>query len=704
MNKRITKISIIVLLLLFYAVPAKADIFLLRNLRGNIDVSGNQSDIVYYDDSTGEKITYDSETLNQKYNLRWSWMKALFENITLQTSVNYQARGNKTGQTDLWNSEFQPTVDLRLNYSLFTLNNSYSHRISERDISSDTSTTLKRDYFVTRLSTNIKKVPMQFGYTFDHTFNVEDTRDQYDNRFTINANKNLTNNDFIYNFSFFRSDDRIRSRLSDSYKHFFRWGQFRTFKDDKINLSSNYSLDYSSIKVKQSDTLGTLTEVTIDNILYAEDETPGFGELETVNGLNDGNLLTSSSPRIELGTGNVNRNIGVETSFGRSISAMYIYTSTFSSNNLSWDLYVSDDNLEWSRVETNVTSYFDLTYNRYELIFDERSEKYIKVVNQGLNTVDSVFVTEVVGLIDKDYLDSNEYSSVNHSLDIYSNYRVNEKFNSQANISYNYNKNNATDYSRSQLSMNLVEKYKASEKINHTVRIQSMYQTTSSTEQNSQNLILNYNLSYDPMNTLNLSFSLNDVMSLYDWDRYQDIKSAYIQATGDMFPGLRVTSAINYTYNKQLSTQVNYNSWSYRLTFEGDLTRNIDFITTYNHNYSKRSGSFDPVVRNNYYINLNYRLTQNIFIRGTGDITVEEETFFSHYYLLSWNMTEKLTISSQIRYEERGDLNNSDRYSINSTYNLSKRASLTIGFDYSDFTDMGGRETTSVLLGFRTGF
>lgn len=137
---------------------------------------------------------------------------------------------------------------------------------------------------------------------------------------------------------------------------------------------------------------------------------------------------------------------------------------------------------------------------------------------------------------------------------------------------------------------------------------------------------------------------------------------------------------------------------------DGRVFRSVDATASYSYQTSYVKQDDIRRVRHRLGTGVNYRLSQTIFIRGNLDLISEEMTYISHDYLISWNMTPKLTTGLTARLTDDGNDRRTTRYSSHLNYQVSSRSSIYFSFTQNDFTQAGGTETTSLQAGFRTGF
>ena len=112
----------------------------------------------------------------------------------------------------------------------------------------------------------------------------------------------------------------------------------------------------------------------------------------------DGDTDSPTDPIIDIGGALTGRKIGADLGFERPVSALYIYTDRSAGDGPVWQIYASNDNLDWRLVSASPGSTFNPALNRYELLFDSVETRYIKAVKGGVGDIDPVHVTEIEAL------------------------------------------------------------------------------------------------------------------------------------------------------------------------------------------------------------------------------------------------------------------------------------------------------------------
>ncbi len=250
-----------------------------------------------------------------------------------------------------WREEFQPSGEIDWHHPLFSFNAMMGRRTL------DARNALGKIYsddgglsFRTR-STRYPLLTLR--YDAEHIQSRADTipAETRDHRYLAGLDYTVGRQTLSYRFSQRNDENQISglaTRFTDSV---FRWsGGASSLAGGRLQLTSDYALRYGELRSERPSPGAILNQVPIVAGLYAEDTSPDLGELAAAPGLVDGDRSTPTEPRIDIGAGYVDRNIGADLGFERSVSALYIYVDRPSSSALRWQVYTSQDNLSWTAV------------------------------------------------------------------------------------------------------------------------------------------------------------------------------------------------------------------------------------------------------------------------------------------------------------------------------------------------------------------
>ena len=107
--------------------------------------------------------------------------------------------------------------------------------------------------------------------------------------------------------------------------------------------------------------------------------------------------------------------------------------------------------------------------------------------------------------------------------------------------------------------------------------------------------------------------------------------------------------------------------------------------------------------RDLYLVSLRYRFTKTIFIRGSINYNKSNSSYFSQDYMVNWNPSKKLSISSQMRIQDDNEIKITKRYNTQLNYKIGRNANVYISYLITDLTKAKGDRNKSIRAGFRSG-
>lgn len=201
-----------------------------------------------------------------------------------------------------------------------------------------------------------------------------------------------------YSFETWDADNRRTGLGLTRESHELRLDGGRTFLGGRLWLGLNTWGRLSD--QRQTGTAVVLGDpVPLQAALFAVDPSPETGELAVLPGLADGDTVTPTEPRVDIGGASTFRNVGVDLGVTRPISQLEISVDVPSEPGLVWQVFRSRDNLLWEPV-AGVSSEWDGSLLLYRVRFPSTEDRFFKAVNVSVNGQPRVAVTEVRALRD----------------------------------------------------------------------------------------------------------------------------------------------------------------------------------------------------------------------------------------------------------------------------------------------------------------
>ncbi|MEW5922505.1 MAG: hypothetical protein AB1746_00805 [Candidatus Zixiibacteriota bacterium] len=688
------KILIAALLLMLFSTGQPVLALFSDNLRGNLQITGVSTE-------SDEQTT---KSLNQEYSVNWT--KYFTPYILARTSLRYHNLGIDQSQSaNIWRYDYQPAGELVWKHPSFTFGGII--RRQETTSNNEATDLIRNNAGMTFTTNSIKYPQLEVRYDWNHTYNDKNRteRDTRENRLQTGLNYNYKQQSFYYNLVR-RENENISSNLNiTEFQHLFRWNQSSYWLDNKLRFSTGYDFNYRSQKTKNLGGDKLLESIPFSRALYSVDPAPDLGELDSLSTLADGNITDPAQPSIDIGEGLADRNIGVDFTIEREVSALYIYTDRPSGAQLSWRVYISEDNLAWNAVTTAVTAEFNTSFNRYEIFFPVQTTRYIKAVNSGLNDVISVFVTEIQPLIEKQDVISDEKNSSSHLADLAASYAFSKIFETSADLTVRREPGGNFGNSRDEVFYSLTGRHRPSSMVSQLLRYQTGYENYRDGGTHNDSRSLSYSLLMSPLPTLSFSFAALTRTDYIDKTKTREANNLFFQTSGNVLAGLDLSLEAGYNRNNQFDSKTAYDSWTYRLSADAKMHRALDAI--FNFLYQSTSNLKDETmrIRRQYSADLNYRLTRTILIRGSLTYDDEENLdYFYQEYNLSWNLTPRITVGALATINDGDSGVKSERANVRINYKISNGSLLFFSYTRNEYTLTDRTKNTSLQIGLKSGF
>ena len=663
------------------------------SVTGYVELSGVSSEV--------DKVR--NSNLRQQYSA--TFFKRVTPYVSLRSSLRYYKLDLAQAQSpDVWQEEWQPSGEISWSPPWFTFNTHLQSRSSQ---SSTLATRLRNEAFGLSFKTRTGRFPvltLRNDITRVRESGPDASRKNDEQRFHGALDYSIGKHSFSEGYTNGRTHNLVTGWKNYQDMNTFRWSYAsHLFQDDRLRYSTSYTHNYRHQldRVPGGGTVFTL--IPVISALFADNPAPEFGELEPLPQLSDGNTEEPSLPQIDIGSGAINRNIGVDFGFARPVSALHLYLDR-ASGPLEWQIYTSTDNLNWSRYSVELEVVLNLGYNRFELVFPTVTTRYIKAINSGLNEVTTVYLTEIQALLESETEAETESHSQMHFLDFAVGYRFSEKLNSSFSGTYQQEPVQGVEGDRRNLYYSLSTRFRQTDIVSHTAKFQQSLQDFDTDSTDLKNLSASYNLLVAPLTTLDFLLSISSRIGYYGAELDQESGNTLLAVRGSPFSNLHLTWETGFSQQTQHAVSTTTDSWIHRLIANAALTRKLDASFSMRHQFSRIEPAQTRRARRQFQLNLNYRATSSIFLRGTTDLNLDETATFNLDFLFSWNVTKKVKMGLQTYFSGDDGGIDTGRLNTNFNYKLGTRSTVFMGFTVNDYRGAGGTRTSNLQEGLRTGF
>jgi len=666
-----------------------------RNIGGYLDLSAVQAEV----------DGVERQTLRQEYSVRFD--KKLLPYVAFRSTIRFTKFDiDQTEAESAWREEFQPGGELIWKHPSFIASSSVLHRSTQ---SRNSVQGLVTDNLGLLFRTSDFRYPI-LSARYDWNRSQDPAggadRDIVDRRLQAGVKYDVLGQSIAYDYTKRISENVISSLESTRDDHLLRWSNtMQRLWNDRLRLAASYRLNYS-VQTDRKTASGKLLQMLSPATgLYGEDSSPDFGDLASTGALIDGNRSDPAEPEIDIGGVWEDRNIGADLGFEREVSAIYLYTDRASGSGPAWSVYGSEDNLTWE-LWTNVPEVeFNTGMNRYEILFDPRSARYVKLVKRGLNEISIVQVTEIELFEEIEETDSVTADWTSHYADFYSSLQIDPALISSVNLSYQHRPVRIGTDGRTDALYAVSTKHEPASWISQTARWQQDFQGLKEAE--IPELTTNtasYSLELDPLETIGLLFSALNTINLEQRTRIRETNGLIAQVQGVAVPGLNLVAEVSRSRNNDYLGPSQNDTWRQRYSVDAIMTRSLQAAVQYTRQKTESQPADTIRSRQTYGIDLNYRLSRTILLRGSLNAVDDISDSISQDYFFSWRIMPKLTTTAQSYLFDPGKGQGTRRYSIHINYEIGPRTLVYLSFNRIDLSGAGGGETTSFQQGFRTTF
>ena len=602
---------------------------------------------------------------------------------------------NRTGNGPYsWTTETRPSASINWATQLWDLRGDGSYRIDRDELGT---TKLTAGTASAYGQTTWTSLPRLFASS-SWAKNVNDLDLIGYNTWTrsMSAGGNYSSHALYVNYEYSdlltRNVDTNLDRTSRS--HSGRADYTKALANQLVNVSTSYQVS-SRLDKDNSTITGEPLSALQATGLYLADPSPDFDVLETAPALVDGLLDIAAGQDFDLVNG-ITHNFGLDFGQTVAIDHLHLYVDSLAALPLTWSIWQSSDNLNWSPVVTTIGAPFSTLFLRYEFAFSQTQTRFIKltVSPQLLNT--PVRVTELRGLIARTDLTSDERTTDQRG---------------SARLQFQPAKWTSWDVSgdalRQSASLSALAREEDAAQTNlrfnpaKMVDLVTRYQWSRSNYTDTDNEFT-YSTAAGAVLRSQWSRAIS-TSAMIDRTEEQDGKTrtrrgdrSRLELRTLVLPALRVTSQFSYSEDERFDTADKVFSRSINNNFEGEPTDRSQISVTYR--YETRSARISAVRKYQSTVGgrLSYRLTETIHMVGNTTMTTDPAREDRAYDgIVSWTPTYKISLGGAFNRIESSQAENANQYSLQLVYNWSLRTELSASYSLNeregDATSSSGR-------------
>lgn len=394
-----------------------------EGISGSADLTYSRSESKS-DFATGESFTAKNESFFQRYFLALT--KSLYPNLRFSANGSFERNNSVSNvepletETHSTTTRISPYLDLALSTPLYR-GEIYFRRNEDKNESSNTPPVrLVRDIYAGLFGWNPDGFPSASlqvdridSYDKDRLFqdtSVESLRLSSDYRPVRSLF--LQYRGFLSDTNDKISQTEIRTQGQTGIVTFAdQW------MNQRISLNGRYNIGYRETSLAKQGTGEVVSPLSPVAGLASIDDTPLQGALDVNLALLDGDMVTIAG--INLGVppplgDSRPRNIGLDFFTDMELNTLLVWIDrdlpAVIASSFTWNIYTSQNNLDWSLIATVSNAPFGPFENRFEIRFPNTTTRYIKAVTSPISPAvaaqapnfqnpDRIFVTELQATI-----------------------------------------------------------------------------------------------------------------------------------------------------------------------------------------------------------------------------------------------------------------------------------------------------------------
>lgn len=398
--------------LLAGTTAARAD-----DISGYVEFGGARTDTTQ-EGATGPALRFHACSFVQRY--RFDVFKSLLPNLSVQGGGLFErdTLSQDTGGAEERASatKLRPYLALRFRSGLEQAELTWDRNEQTQRPRGASSTGLVRERASAAFGWTPDALPsLKLRYektdSFDRHRKFTDTTD---NRFQLTSeSRPIESLRVYYNGALSDTTDRIHG---NDVRSALQGGRI-TFSDSwwkgRVTLYSDYNVNSRRTRTATAGTGDVIFLIPPFGGLSKLDDTPELGALDPTPGLVDGNLAAGSGIDLGLpppGGDRTPRNIGIDLGRETEVNTLYLWVDrdlrTEIASSFAWKIYSSNDNRNWTLMQTVSPAPFGPFLFRFEIDFPNVTARYVKAVTPPLaadvpfaSGFPTILVTEIEALI-----------------------------------------------------------------------------------------------------------------------------------------------------------------------------------------------------------------------------------------------------------------------------------------------------------------
>jgi hypothetical protein len=364
-------------------------------------------------DASGNTVKTDTQFASSRFQLDID--TKIYPNLRLRAGGlaegSWTAFDDKSSDTVTRTTvlDFRPYIDLTLETPLYTASVGYLRRQQRVEVFNIPSVTLINDEYYGILGWRPEGLPSVEAQIRRRNLydSGKDFLDAKEDLITLLSKYQYQGLRLDYYGTYLHRRDDLIDLDVTQYAHVGRASYTNSFFNNRLALNTNYNITHQNTKTA-SEGKGFVSTPTFPNAgLLRIDDTLTPVTLNPNPGLIDGNTTISAGIDLVSNVPLVRRQIGLDFLNPTEVNQLLVWvdrelTSTVVSS-FSWQVFTSNDNLNWVGPITLSSVSFGTFQNRFEINFSNVTTRYIKVVTTPILpsplVPSNIFITELQAVV-----------------------------------------------------------------------------------------------------------------------------------------------------------------------------------------------------------------------------------------------------------------------------------------------------------------
>ena len=220
-----------------------------------------------------------------------------------------------------------------------------------------------------------------------------------------------------------------------------------------------------------------------------------------------------------------------------------------------------------------------------------------------------------------------------HIASLNNSFMISPSWNANAGVSLRRDGGGASQQSRDETYYSFGARNQIAAELSHGARIQiGLIDYELSRVDVDKIVSANYDLKYQPLQTLEFSVSMTHRDNYIASVKSQEVNYFTFRTRGDLLPQLGSPGIVRGR-NTLMQGNTRFDTWSYRASMDGRVTRKIDAAASFSHQEVRDLTDYNRS-KDQYKVTCGYRVTENIQMRGDWGLSKDDKTRYQPQLLV----------------------------------------------------------------------